>query len=137
MNALSAERRTQVIAALVEGTSMRSVSRITGVTRNTIASLLVTVGNACAEHQDKALRNLPCKRIQSDEIWAFRYGKDKNLPIDKQNTFGYGSVWTWTAIDSDSKLICSWMVGNRDAKAAMEFMKDLASRMRNRIQLTT
>ena len=87
MNALSAERRAQVIAALVEGTSMRSVSRITGVTRNTITSLLVAVGAACAEYQDKALRNLPCKRIQTDEIWAFCYGKDRNLPVDKAERF--------------------------------------------------
>lgn len=134
---LTAERRAQVISALVEGNSIRSVSRMTGIARNTIMGLLVAVGFACAEYQDKALRNLSCKRIQTDEIWAFCYAKDKNLSDDKKNTFGFGSVWTWTAIDAETKLICSWMVGNRDTRAATEFMKDLASRLSNRIQLTT
>lgn len=137
MNALTADRRIQVISALVEGNSIRSVARMTGVARNTIMSLLVAVGAACAEYQDKALRNLPCKRVQCDEIWSFCYGKDKNLPEDKRGVFGYGSVWTWTALDADTKLICSWMVGNRDALAAREFIQDLASRLANRIQLTT
>jgi IS1 family transposase len=137
MNVLTAERRIQVIAALVEGNSIRSVSRMTGVARNTIMGLLVQAGAACAEYQDKALRNLPCKRVQCDEIWSFCYGKDKNLPEDKKNTFGYGSVWTWTAIDADTKLICSWMVGNRDTFAAREFIQDLAGRLAGRIQLTT
>jgi IS1 family transposase len=137
MNRLDATKRTQVLAALVEGTSIRSVSRMTGVKRDTIAKLLVEAGAACAEFQDRALRNLPCKRVQCDEIWSFCYAKDKNLPIDKQGKFGFGSVWTWTAIDADSKLICSWTVGTRDAGAAYEFMQDLAGRLRNRIQLTT
>jgi len=137
MNVLTAERRIQVIAALVEGNSIRSVSRMTGVARNTIMTLLVQAGAVCAEYQDKALHNLPCKRVQCDEIWSFCYGKDKNLPEDKKNTFGYGSVWTWTAIDADTKLICSWMVGNRDTFAAREFIQDLAGRLANRIQLTT
>lgn len=137
MNMLNAERRAQVIAALVEGNSIRSVSRMTGVARNTVISLLVAVGAACAEYQDKALRNLRCKRVQCDEIWAFCYGKDENLPQDKKNVFGYGSVWTWTALDADTKLICSWMIGNRDALAAREFIQDLAGRLANRIQLTT
>jgi lambda repressor-like predicted transcriptional regulator len=137
MNALTAERRAQVIAALVEGNSIRSVSRMTGVARNTVMSLLVAVGAACAEYQDKALRNLSCKRVQCDEIWSFCYAKDKNLPEDKQEVFGYGSVWTWTALDADTKLVCSWMVGNRDGIAAKMFIQDLASRLANRIQLTT
>jgi IS1 family transposase len=137
MNMLAAERRAQVVAALVEENSIRSVSRMTGVARNTVMSLLVQVGAACAEYQDKALRNLPCKRVQCDEIWSFCYGKDKNLPEDKKGVFGYGSVWTWTALDADTKLICSWMVGNRDSLAAREFIQDLASRLDNRIQLTT
>lgn len=100
-------------------------------------SLLVQIGTACAIYQDSALRNLPCQRIQCDEIWSFCYGKDKNLPEDKKNAFGYGSVWTWTALDADTKLICSWMVGNRDVLAAREFVQDLASRLANRVQLTT
>jgi IS1 family transposase len=137
MNVLDTERRSQVIAALVEGNSIRSVSRMTGVARNTVMSLLIAVGSACAEYQDKALRNLPCKHVQCDEIWSFCYGKDKNLPEDKKGIFGYGSVWTWTALDADTKLICSWMVGNRDALAAREFIQDLAGRLDNRIQLTT
>ena len=137
MNRLESLKRAQVIAALVEGNSVRSVSRMTGVARNTILSLLVDLGWACAEYQDKALRNLGCKRVQCDEVWSFCYAKDKNLPADKQNTFGFGSIWTWTAIDADSKLICSWMVGSRDASSAREFMRDLASRLASRVQLTT
>jgi IS1 family transposase len=100
-------------------------------------SLLVAAGSACAIYQDKALRNLPCKRVQCDEIWSFCYAKDKNLPEDKTGVFGYGSVWTWTALDADTKLVCSWIVGDRDAVAAKEFIQDLASRLTNRIQLTT
>jgi hypothetical protein len=137
INVLTPERRAQVISALVEGNSIRSASRMSGISRNTIMSLLVVAGAACAEYQDKALRNLPCKHVQCDEIWSFCYGKDKNLPEGKKGIFGYGSVWTWTALDADTKLICSWMVGNRDALAAREFIQDLAGRLDNRIQLTT
>lgn len=137
MNKLDSAKRAQVIAALVEGASCRAVSRMTGVARNTVASLLVEVGAACAEYQDKALRNLPCQRIQCDEIWSYIGAKDKNAPAEKQGEFGYGSVWTWTALDADTKLICSWMVGNRDGAAAYEFMKDLAGRLASRVQLTT
>jgi IS1 family transposase len=137
MNVLTPERRIQVVAALVEGNLIRSVSRMTGVARNTIMGLLVQAGAACAEYQDKALRNLPCKRVQCDEIWSFCYGKDKNLPGNKKDVFGYGSVWTWTAIDADTKLVCWWMVGNRDTFAAREFIQDLAGRLASRIQLTT
>jgi IS1 family transposase len=110
---------------------------MTGVARNTIATLLLDAGRACAAYQDKALRNLKCERIQCDEIWSFVGAKDKNVPVDRQGEFGMGSVWTWTAIDADTKLICSWMIGNRDADAAYEFMKDLKSRLANRVQLTT
>jgi len=137
MNRLESDKRTQAIAALVEGNSIRSVSRMTGIARNTLLSLLFNIGMACAEYQDKALRNLRCKRVQCDEIWSFIAAKDKNLPADKQGKFGYGSVWTWTALDADTKLICSWMVGPRDGSSAVEFIKDLASRLNNRIQLTT
>jgi IS1 family transposase len=110
---------------------------MTGVARNTIATLLLDAGRACAAYQDKALRNLPATRIQCDEIWSYVGAKDKNVPTDRQGEFGIGSVWTWTAIDADTKLICSWMIGNRDADAAYEFMKDLKSRLANRVQLTT
>lgn len=137
MNRLSSEQRATAIAAMVEGNSLRSVSRMTGLSRNTLSTLLVAAGAACAEFQDKALRNLSCKRVQCDEIWSFCYAKDKNVPAPMKGEFGFGSVWTWTAIDADTKLICSWMVGNRDATAASEFMKDLAGRLNHRIQLTT
>ncbi len=137
MNRRSREDRVRIIAALVEGNSIRGASRMTGFSKNTITKLLIDVGVACAEYQDRTLRNLTCKRIQCDEIWSFCYAKDKNIPADKRDAFGYGSVWTWTAIDADSKLICSWMVGTRDAPAARVFMKDLAGRLVNRVQLTT
>jgi transposase len=137
MNQLSSEKRAAVIAALVEGNSIRSVVRMTGVAKNTVVKLLAEAGAACAQYQDRALRNLPCKRVQCDEIWSFCYAKDKNLPEDKKDVFGYGSVWTWTALDADTKLMASWMVGDRSSGAATEFMQDLASRLANRIQLTT
>jgi IS1 family transposase len=110
---------------------------MTGYSKPTISKLLLEVGAACAEYQDVTLRNLTCKRIQCDEIWSYVGAKDKNIPSDKQGQFGIGSIWTWTAIDADSKLICSWTVGNRDAEAAYAFMQDLAGRLANRIQLTT
>jgi IS1 family transposase len=137
MYKLDSEKRVQVLSALVEGASLRAVSRMTGVARNTITALLMEAGAACATYQDKALRNLPCKRVQCDEIWSFCYAKDKNVPPSLQGQFGIGSVWTWTALDADTKLICSWMVGGRDALSAYEFMKDLAGRFANRVQLTT
>ena len=126
-----------MIGALVEGASIRAVSRMTGASRNTIARLLINAGSVCAAYQDKTLRNLPAKRVQCDEIWSFIGAKDKNVPTEKQGQFGIGSVWTWTAIDADTKLICSWMVGNRDAEAAYAFMNDLKGRLANRVQLTT
>lgn len=137
MNRLSPENRIKVIAALVEGNSIRATSRMTGIARNTVTELLVDLGAACAEFQDQALRNLPCKRIQCDEIWAFCYAKDKNVPAELKGRLGFGSVWTWTAIDADTKLIASWMVGSRDTESAHEFIQDLAGRLANRVQLTT
>jgi IS1 family transposase len=137
MNKLTREKRIQVIAALVEGNSIRSTVRMTGVAKNTVVKLLEEVGSVCAEYQDKTLRNLTCKRIQCDEIWSFCYAKQKNVPEDKQGVFGYGDVWTWTAIDSDTKLVASWYVGRRDADHANFFMKDLAGRLASRVQLTT
>ena len=100
-------------------------------------SQIQALDEARSEYQDKALRNLPAKRVQCDEIWSFVGAKDKNLPTEKQGKFGFGSVWTWTAIDADSKLMCSWMVGTRDSRAAYDFMQDLAGRLKNRVQLTT
>ena len=137
MNRLDKMKQAQVIAALVEGNSIRSTVRMTGVAKNTIVKLLADVGKACAEYQDKAFRNLTCKHIQCDEIWSFCYSKEKNVPESKQGQFGYGSIWTWTAIDADTKLIPSWLVSDRTACAATEFIKDLAGRLSNRIQLTT
>lgn len=137
MNKLSTEKRRQVIAALVEGNGIRATVRMTGVSKNTIAKLLVELGSACADYLDKALVNLNSKRIQCDEIWSFCYAKEKNVPQELRGKFGYGDVWTWVAIDADSKLIVSWMVGGRDAGTAYGFIQDLAKRLSNRVQLTT
>ena len=137
MNRLSGERRTQVITALVEGCSINSTSRMTGVAKNTILRLLAQVGMACADFQDRVLRNLKCKRIQCDEIWQFCYAKEKNVPQEKKGQFGYGDVWTWVAIDADTKLVSSFMLGNWDARTARIFIDDLASRLSTRVQLTT
>lgn len=135
MNKLSLEKRSSIIGLLVEGNSLRAASRISGCSINTVTKLLVDVGTACAEYQDKALRNLPCKRIQCDEIWSFVYAKQKNVPAGKEREAG--DIWTWTAICADSKLVPCWMIGERHAGAGRVFMMDLASRMANRIQLTT
>lgn len=137
MNRLSVEQRTRIITLLVEGNSLRATSRICDVSINTVTKLLIDVGSACADYQDKALRNLTCKRIQCDEIWAFVYAKEKNVPADKKGQFGYGDVWTWTAIDADTKLVPSFMVGNRDGQSAKMFIDDLKDRLANRVQLTT
>lgn len=137
MNKLTQEKRSQVVSALVEGNSIRATVRMTGVSKNTIAKLLVELGAACSDYLNKALVNLTCKRIQCDEIWSFVGAKDKNVPADKQGQFGVGSVWTWTAMDADSKLIVSWLVGGRDAGTAYGFVQDLAKRLGDRVQLTT
>lgn len=137
MNKLNNERRAQVVAALVEGNSIRATVRMTGVAKNTIVKLLEDLGTACAEYQDEAFRNLTCKRLQADEIWSFCYAKQKNVSPEHQGVFGYGDVWTWVAIDAETKLVPCWHVGRRDARAAYEFITDLASRLANRVQLTT
>lgn len=137
MNRLTTEKRRQVIAALVEGNGIRATVRMTGVAKNTIAKLLAELGAACAEYLDKALVNLNSKRIQCDEIWSFCYAKEKNVPEELRGKFGYGDVWTWVAIDADSKLIVSWAVGGRDGDTAYGFIQDLAKRLRHRVQLTT
>lgn len=136
MNRLTIEMRVAMVKALVEGYSIRSTVRLTGVAKNTIVKLLVELGDACTTFQDATLRNLPCQRLQCDEIWAFVGGKDKNLSQEKLDA-GLGSVWTWTAIDADTKLIASWLVADRSAGAAYDFMQDAAGRLRNRVQLTT
>ncbi len=137
MNKLTKEKQRQVVAALVEGNSIRATVRMTGVAKNTVVKLLVDLGKACAEYQDKVLRNLTCSKIQVDEIWAFCYAKEKNVPKDKKGQFGYGDVWTFTALDAETKLVPSWFIGRRDLECATEFMRDLASRLKNRVQLTT
>lgn len=137
MNKLNNERRAQVIAALIEGCSIRATSRMTGVAKNTVIKLLEDVGTACANYQDEAFRNLTCRRIECDEIWSFCYAKKKNVSPEHQGIFGYGDVWTWVAIDADTKLVPCWHVGRRDANAANEFMSDLASRLKTRVMLTT
>src|SRR6266705_3195756 len=137
MNNLPMERQIAVISALVEGNSVRATVRMTGVAKDTVIKLLTKIGQACAEYQDKTLRNLPCKRIQCDEIWSFCYAKEKNVPADLRGKFGYGDVWTWTALCADTKIIPCWRVGGRDAWNAQNFMHNLASRLANRVQLTT
>jgi len=136
MNKLSTEERTRVVAALVEGNSMRAVTRMTGVHRTTIQNLLVDLGKACSEYQDKAFQNLKCKRIQCDEIWSFVGSKEKNTSAEKKAE-GWGDVWTWVALDADTKLVPTWFVGTRDASAAYHFIHDLKARLANRVQLTT
>jgi IS1 family transposase len=137
MKRLDKERRVEVIHCLVEGNSIRATVRLTGVAKNTVVRLLAEIGAACTKYQDTAFRSLPCKRIQCDEIWSFCYAKDKNIPADKQGKFGIGSVWTWTALCADTKLVPSWMVGGRDSGTAHAFVEDLAGRLANRVQLTT
>ena len=137
MNKLSTGKRTQIIAALVEGNSIRATCRMTGAAKGTVLKLLADIGNACAEYQDKTFRSLTCKRIQCDEVWAFCYAKEKNVPEELKGQFGFGDVWTWTAIDADTKLIPSWLVGGRSADYAKKFMSDLASRLSHRVQVTT
>ena len=137
MNRHSLEQRVRVVSALVEGSSVRATVRMTGVAKNTVVKLLADLGEACSKYQGAHLKNLPCKRVQCDEIWSFCYSKQKNVPADKKGQWGYGDVWTWTALDADSKLIVSWLVGLRDATNARVFMDDVASRLANRVQLTT
>jgi len=137
MNRLSTQERAQIVSALVEGNSLRAISRMTGASKVTILKLLADLGKACAEYQEKALRNLTCKRIQCDEIWSFCYAKDKNVPEEKRGQFGFGDVWTWVALCADTKLVVTWAIGTRGAGTAYEFMHDLAARLANRVQLTT
>lgn len=138
MNRLDRDTRSRVVAALVEGNSIRSTVRMTRVTKNTIQKLLIELGAACSAYQDRVLRDLPCKRVQVDECWAFCYAKAKNVTpeIAAKNPFA-GDVWTWAAIDADTKLIPSWIIGPRDSVTARIFVNDLAGRLADRIQLTS
>jgi IS1 family transposase len=136
MNKLSNADRVRVISCLVEGNSIRSTVRMTGIAKNTVTKLLVDIGRACTEYQDKAFRNLTLGPFQCDEIWSYIGCKEKNVP-ESQKGHGRGDIWTWTAICSKTKLIPCWYVGNRDAAAANHFMHDLKGRVITRIQLTT
>lgn len=137
MNRLSKAERAQIIGLLVEGNSIRSINRLTGFAQNTIMKLLVDLGDAVTEYQSRTLRNLTSTRIECDEIWAFCHAKAKNVLEQHAGEFGYGDVWTWSAIDPDTKLVPTWLVGPRDDWAAHAFIADLGSRLVNRVQITT
>jgi IS1 family transposase len=135
MNRLSTEKRRAVIACLVEGNSIRATVRMTGVAKNTVTKLLVDMGTVCSIHMDRLMQDLPCQRIQADEIWAFVYAKQKNVPPEKRDEAG--DVWTWIAMDPDTKLVPTFLIGPRDVGSAQKFLIDLAGRLRHRVQLTT
>ena len=137
MNRTSIEQRAQIVSLLVEGNGINAITRITGVAKNTVLKLLADVGEACEAYHDEHVHGLTSKRVQADEIWSFCYAKQKNVPADLKGRFGYGDVWTWTAIDADSKLMVSWLIGRREAREAHALMKDVARRLVNPIQLTT
>ena len=137
MNKLPLAKRVQILSMLCEGSSMRSISRVGDVSINTVSGLLVDAGKACAKHHDETVRNVRSKRIQADEIWSFCYAKEKNVATAKAAPEEAGDVWTWTALDADTKLIVSYLIGGRDAGYANEFMQDVAGRLANRVQLTT
>jgi IS1 family transposase len=137
MNKLPSAKRAEILGMMVEGVSLRAIARLTGASKNTIVKLLEDAGRAFSDYQDKHLRNLPCKRIQVDEVWCFVHCKQKNVATAKAAPAQAGDIWTWTAIDADTKLIASWLVGSRDAYAAQAFIGDLALRLANRVQLTS
>lgn len=137
MNKLSREKRCQIVAALVEGNSVRATCRMTDTAKGTVLKLLRDLGTVCSEYQNEHFRNLPCNVLECDEIWSFCYAKQKNLRDEYKRTFGYGDVWTFTAICADSKLVPTWRVGSRDVGTATDFMQDLASRLAGRAQITT
>lgn len=136
MNRTSRGRRIAILTALVEGNSIASTCRMQAVAKNTVLKLLADAGFACFDYQDRTLRRLKTRRVECDEIWAFVQAKAKNVPDHRKGEFGIGDVWTWTALDAESKLMISWMVGGRDAGTAGSFMDDVASRLANRVQLT-
>ena len=129
-NVLPAAKRVQIVSALIEGCSIRSTARMVGVSRNTVTKLLLDLAEVCQRHSDEHFRDLPCRRLQVDEIWSFVYAKAKNVPAERQGEFGVGDVWTFTAIDAETKLVPSWLVGSRDTGCATELLQDLAGRLR-------
>lgn len=137
MNRLTRKKRIQVLGALVEGNSIRSTVRMTGVAKNTVVKLLRDAGRVCDIYHNKVMVDLPCKRIQVDEIWSFCYAKQKNVPQKYKGQFGYGDVYTWVALDPDTKLVPAWLIGKRGAEWANMFMYDLSQRLRHRVQLTS
>ncbi len=137
MNTLTHEKRCAVIRCLVDGCSIRATTRITGVAKNTIQKLTRDLGEAVLEYHDNVVRNVKSQRVQCDEVWCFCYAKDKNLPDEMRGMPGVGSMWTWTAIDADTKLMIAWHLGSRDASNGCEFMRNVRSRLANRVQLTT
>lgn len=137
MNKLPLTKRVQILSMLVEGSSMRSISRVAGVSINTVTKLLIDAGEACAAYHDETVQGVKAKRVQCDEIWSFCYAKQKNVAAAKRQDLAYGDVWTWTALDADSKMIVSYMVGGRDSEYAMGLIDDLRQRLANRVQLTT
>lgn len=137
MNKLPFQARAQILHLLCEGQSIRAVTRITGASKNTITKLLIDAGKACMAYHDANVRDVKAKRVQVDEIWSFTYAKARNVPTAKAAPDGAGDTWTWTAIDADSKLIVSYLIGGRDGECAMWFMDDLRSRLANRVQLTS
>ncbi len=136
MNKLSNAGRTKILELMVEGMSIRSIARVTGASKNTILKLLEDAGRVFSDYQDLVMRDLPCQKVQVDEIWSFVQAKEKNVPQERK-ALGIGDVWTWTAVDADTKLIPTFFVGGRDSDHARYFISDLASRMGNRIQLTS
>ncbi len=137
MNILPIEKKAQILQLLVEGNSMRSVERVVGCSINTVTKTLEQTGAACQAYQDQAICNVKARRVQCDEIWGRCYSKQKNVAPEQEGVLGYGDVWTWVALDADSKLAINWLVGIRTAEYAQAFMADLASRLAERIQLTT
>lgn len=137
MNKLDNAKRSQVVKCLVDGVSIRGTVRITGVAKNTVQKLLLELGDACSKYMNEHIVNVQSKRVQVDEIWSFIYAKNRNVPREVAMSQVAGDVWTWIAIDADTKLIPSWMIGMRDASTARAFIEDLAGRLANRVQLTT
>lgn len=137
MNRLSTAKRAQIVAMMTEGNSLRAITRMTGVSINTVTKLLVDLGSACEDFHNANVRGLSTTRVEADEVWTFCYARRENVPAEKKGVLGVGDVWTWVGLDADSKLVVAWTCGRRDADTAYEFMHDLASRLKNRVQLTT
>ena len=137
MNKLSRQSRSQILHMLVEGNSIRAITRMTGVSKNTVTKLLIDAGKACMAYHDENVRDVKSKRVQVDEIWSFTYAKQKNVAHAKAAPDGAGDTWTWTAIDADSKMILSYFIGGRDGECAMWFIDDLRARLANKVQLTS